>query len=175
MARKRTRANRRRRGQASGMSGSTLTGSALLSTVKGGSLIEIPLIPKAVTTLAGVAMLYEGIRWNSVSIMYKTSCSSQTAGMITVAWDMEPASKAQSRDHILKYGANINHAVTADTRNALNVPTAILNARRQYIISENADYDTCPLTVLAASSASPNTSVGEIWIRYNVTLIGQKA
>lgn len=174
--------NSRRRGRrgrnnfgGSSNDSATFSGISLLTSLVGGAKKTVSLRPSNISALAGVGALYEGIRWNSCSLVWKPACATTTSGMVSFAYDLNPKAPSQEREGIAKYHNSVSHAVSMETKNPLIIPSSVLSTRRTYILSALPAVTTenAPVGVLIANSSGTSTDVvGELWVRYNVTLTG---
>jgi len=92
--------------------------------------------------------------------------------MVSFAWDMSPGKVAVKRDTLVAYSSSVSHAVNTETKNPLVVPGSVLAARRMFAIDSDVNSTTCPLTLLVATDAASSSTVGELWIKYSVSLVG---
>lgn len=160
----------------------TLARSELLKVIKttsvktGASVIKI--IPSNFNLLNNIAGSFENVVFNKMHFYWKPAVGTTTNGM--VSYGIDYAFKAtESKDRLWCSGLtpNFSHAIWCDTSGRpLVVPTKSLKTRLKYIIdAEKSDDATFGQLLIAWDAGVENTTLGEIWCDYNITLSGTRA
>lgn len=129
--------------------------------------------------LAGLATSWERIVWHRMQVTWRPAVGATTDGMVAYAPDFNnPATSTSSpkRPTVVSSTPVRDHAIWQSTEaTPLVVPPAMLRSRAQFTLgaSDGNDAAPCSLT-LALTGGPPNKMVGELWVRYDVTLSGPR-
>lgn len=137
--------------------------------------------------LEGIARSYERIVWNRLEFSWRSAVGTTSDGIICygVNWE-SPAhetdpTKGPTRADVTSLFPVKDHPVWQSTDNSpLVLPVSMLQSRKHYIMRSIDLDDACPGSFqVNIQGAPPGTStkrktIGEIWVRYDVTLLGPR-
>lgn len=146
-----------------------------------------PLMKSAGTTatnflpwLAGLASSWERIIWHTLEVSWRPSVGTTTNGIIAygVDWDPKKADAAPTRAQVTSLTPVKDHPIWQATDSMpLRAARNMLQSRKHYILRGAELLDSCPGSILVSVINAPKdlSSLGELWCRYDVTLLGPKS
>lgn len=158
-----------------------LTRSELLTTVtlaanNTESLSHYEINPATLSFLKGVANAFERSKWHVLEFWYKPAVGTTYGGLVVFGVDWDFSGTAKSRADIAAYTPSYSCAAWSDSQTRpMRLPAGRLQSRMwfQHRASALVDKGPCRLWVgVSGQNTSSNTTVGEIWVRYRVELMG---
>lgn len=134
------------------------------------------LEPESLPWLKKLTPMFERVRWSRVSLGYRPTCGTQTAGWVAIGFDWGQQVKQLkdvTKTHIMNCTPNRDGpAYQAFT---INLPPSRLQSRLWYSCYSDGDTkpdveDRGPGTIAALASVD----AGELWVTYTVTLSGTR-
>lgn len=139
---------------------------------------HVDLVPDSFSYLANLAKSFEKSCWNDVEIFYKPAVGTTVGGLLTVGMDWDFVGEDVARNKLTGYTPNFTTAVWGDSQNrAMRLPRDKLQNLKWYL--HNSKVNTYQLRgpgkihwAVDASIASTAVTLGELHIRYSITLAG---
>lgn len=159
---------------------------------KGSLFASIPLNPtvpqKGTTTtffnwLSGLAKSYEMIVWHKLEVSWRSAVGTTQDGMVAYGIDWQVRDTAydpgqvQRRPAVTSLTPVKDHPIWQST-DAMPLRAAVkfLQSRKHYIMRSSEIVDTAPGSLLLSVMNGPaRKDVGELWVRYDVSLLGPKS
>lgn len=145
-----------------------------------GTSVYIPLVPmkdKSLSWLAKLSANFTQIVWHSCKIEYRPAVGINKDGSLTLGVEWNPGGNSTPTKAQVQC-LTPNFQVPVWQKKELTVPPSRLQSRKYYVFSgETSNSDSSPGDVLAYLSGSKPTAdvyYGDIWITYDVTLMGPK-
>lgn len=156
--------------------------AAVTTGDSGDATLSIPFNPVKSGTnfpwLSGLATSWERIVWVGVQISWRSAVGTTTDGTVCYAmdWDPRPANYGVTRSKVVSLTPVCDHPVWQSTDGRpMSLPRGMLQSRRHYILSSQDLDDAAPGSLLVAVQGAPaKKMVGEVWVRYSVTLLGPR-
>lgn len=129
--------------------------------------------------LSGIATSWERVQWHSLELSWRSAVGTTTDGLVTYSFDWNSptnSTTAPDRKTVTSNTPVADHPVwqTSD-RAALRAPASQLKSRHQFIMGSTDANDASPCSVILNVSGAPKKkNVGELWIRYDVTMAGPR-
>jgi len=154
----------------------------MITTAPGGTYGgAIPLNPiqskDQFSWLAGLATSWERIVWNRLAFSWRSAVGTTTDGLVAYGVDWEANTTVPTnRGQVAALYPVADHPVWQSTQNVpLVLPVAMLQSRRHYLLNEGDLADRCPGTLKIGVQGAPGAKVvGEIWVEYDVVMLGPK-
>lgn len=165
----------------------------LLATVRTGSTgdaagsvsVTIPIVPIPSSTdasafpwLSGIAASYERIVWNSLSFSWRSAVGTTTDGLVCygVNWESPTKAAKPTRAEVTSLMPVKDHPLWKSTdESPLHCPKGYLQSRRHYVMRSTDLDDSSPGSFqLSVINGPSGKDVGEVWISYDVTLLGPR-
>lgn len=132
--------------------------------------------------LSTLAKSFENIIWHSARIYWIPAVGTNFNGMITYGADYKFSAKKTTRKNISSFTPSASHPCWCDTTGkAITVPRSNLMSRRMYATSTTGSQDArdqAPFSLqygMDCDNLAADTTVGEFWMDYSVTLTGTSA
>lgn len=142
-------------------------------------LYTIQILPENLPWLKGLAKAFERYKWRSVSISWRPAVGTTTNGMVAYgcAWDV-PSESPPDRDAVVSLTPVNDHPVwQSSEKTPLRPPVSRLQSRPWYNLGGSDAFDRAPFSVqfaLSSTSAAKSSLVGELWVTYDIVLMGTK-
>lgn len=139
---------------------------------------HVDVVPASFAFLKGIGKSFERVRWDSMQFYYKPAVAMTFGGLISMGMDWDFATTDVTREKISSFTPNLTCACWKDTEaQPLVLPAARLQSRPWYLPNgDKVDWiDAGPGKLhWAVDTVAPKTAttVGEIWVRYRVTMQG---
>lgn len=129
--------------------------------------------------LSGIATSWERVQWHSLAISWRSCVGTTTDGSVAYAYDWNSPSsseKAPKRKEVTSSTPVFDHPIWQSTdARPLQAPPSQLRSRNQFIMGSTDSNDASPCSVILSVTGGPNNkNVGEIWIRYDVSMAGPR-
>lgn len=133
--------------------------------------------------LEGIARSYERIVWNRLEFSWRSAVGTTSDGIICygVNWESPGEKVIPTRADVTSLFPVKDHPVWQTTDNSpLLLPLNMLQSRKHYIMRSTDLDDACPGSLqVSIEGAPPGTkdkrkTIGELWVRYDVTLLGPR-
>lgn len=155
---------------------------SVVSSEVGDVKLCVPLNPAASKDnfpwLSGLSTSWERIVWHKLQFSWRPALGTTADGIITYAITWEPKLKtfAPDRSYVTSQTPVKDHAVWQATDTApLIARVALLQSRKHYIMSSGSLEDAAPGSlVLNVKGVANNKFLGELWARYDVSMLGPK-
>lgn len=130
--------------------------------------------------LSGLAASYERIVWHKLEVSWRPAVGTTESGIICYAvdWDPKDTGAAVTRPMVTSLTPVKDHPIWQATDSMpYRAPVGFLQSRKHYVMRATEIADTCPGSLLVSLENGPASKslVGELWIRYDVTLIGPRS
>lgn len=128
--------------------------------------------------MKGIAPCFERSRWQRCNIYYKPAVGTTYGGLVAYGadWNFSMEKDKVTRLIATSLTPNSTHAVWADTQpRPLRLPANLLNSRKFYNHNGAKGIDAGPARIVwsaTGTSGTKETTLGEIWCDYKVTLSG---
>lgn len=148
--------------------------------IKGQMVSYFELWPNRLAWLKGIAGNFDRYRWISVDIEYKPAVGTTANGLIAFGpdWDGGATETTYVREDVLAATPVCEVPVWQPAKLAL--PASKLQTRKEYRlrVQKNWDdvtqFDCFPCFLMVACTGTKDTSVGELWVHYNVEMFGTR-
>lgn len=129
--------------------------------------------------LSGLASSWERIVWHSLRISWRSNVGTMTDGSVAYGFDFNSPNNsktAPSRAEVVSFTPVADHPVWQSTdARTLACPGGMLRSRAQFIMGAADNNDAAPCSICLNVNGGPRSkTVGEIWIRYDVTMSGPR-
>lgn len=160
----------------------TIVRDELISTIttdaRGGhnSYVVLNPLTSSFPWLAGVSKSWERIVWHSASVSWRSMVGATKDGAVAYGADWTQKSSL-TRAGVTALQPVFDHPVWQSTdARPMVLPPALLKSRLHYSLDNGDTIDQAPCRIcINVSSAPANITVGELWLRYRVTLLGPRA
>lgn len=147
-----------------------------LDDTKTEQFFVVPLKPTAnnLPWLFGLTRSFDQVIWHSAVLTYRPCVGTNSSGIIVIGmdWNFSSNKDSMTRTHIQSCTPVTETPVYAPTR--LVLPRSRLQSRKSY--NTNAtDNDASPGQILAYMRAGKGIMCGDLWMEYDVTLMGTQA
>lgn len=144
---------------------------------------SISILPESTTWLKQLSQSFERYRWNSVQIFWRGATGTTFGGLMAMGVDWYGRKKLTAittikRSNVTGLTPVVDVPLYTDSQGKpLVLPKGLLQSRQWYGLGAEAseDLDKGPGNLVYAAKHDQTTGakfLGEIWIRYNVTLQG---
>lgn len=136
----------------------------------------IKIVPSSFTLLKGIATSFERTVWHNIAVYYKPAVATTFGGLVAygVDWTSKLTSDAD-RNKVCSLTPVLTHAAWMDSERApLRIPRGMLQSRKFYI-NGAPDEDAGPGAIVVSvdvSKVTAETAVGELWVFYDVEMLG---
>lgn len=128
--------------------------------------------------LHGLATSWERICWHGLRLSWRSAVGATADGMVCYGVDFNnpPTAKSADRETVVTMFPVHDGPVWQSTDSRpLSIPAHLLRTRAQYILGSADFKDAGPGSVrICVHGASASKMVGELWLHYDVTMIGPK-
>lgn len=155
-----------------------LLGTVSIKKTKDTAMGHFDLVPDSFTFLKGISKSFERVRWDKLHIFYKPAVGTTYGGLVSVGVDWDFAQTDVERSKISGFTPNQTCAAWADTESKpMVLPQSRLQSRLWYLPNGSADWpDKGPgklhWAATGTTSDKADTTVGEFWASYRVTMQG---
>lgn len=137
------------------------------------------LTPKSFSWLSNVARSFERCVFHSAQVYWRPAVGTNTDGMICYGVDWNWSAGTPTRETVVAKTPAFDHAVWQDTRKQpMILPASKLASRKEYLLDSAQTQDTGPGQIVYAAQSTvmdKEKFLGELWIRYDITLFGTKS
>lgn len=134
------------------------------------------IAPDQLPLLKNLTRSFERIRWESGSIFYKPAVGTTVGGLVAFGVDWDNSTIPTTRAAVAAFSPSKACAIWADTSaQPMVLPRSKLQGRLWYTPNTGETNSQTPGAVVWAVDGPANTTVGEFWFKYTVTLAGTRA
>lgn len=149
----------------------------LLITLKG-ETASATLKPLNFPWLKNIAKAFDRVSWHGAKVFYRPSVGATTSGSVAIGVDWDSNTATLTYENVAAMTPFTDGAVWQPL--TLVLPRNKLMSRKEYVITPNkdkdSDFDLSPgYLCVAADGAPSNTTLGHVWIEYDLTLFGTVA
>lgn len=134
------------------------------------------IVPDSFAFLKSLSRSFERLRWNTLEFYYKPAVGTTWGGLVSMGVDWDSKGEDWTRLKISSLTPNQSCAAWSDTQTRpLRLASSRIQGRLWYTPHTGDAVDKGPGRVAWAIDGTQSTSqttVGEIWARYSVTLAG---
>lgn len=149
----------------------------MLTEVKGdsaGGFVVLKPSANNMTFLHNLANCFTEIKYHSMSIHYVSSVGTTVSGLMTCGFKAGSIVTAAETSVTKVAALSPSLSLPVWNKGSMNIPKDRLMTRRTYVIADTT-IDSTPGSLLWLCSAAKDTTVGALWVTYDVTLLGPKA
>lgn len=170
----------RKRGVAQEDGSMTVSREELLVAVTGnGTEVSgsIDLKPDSFSWLKNVANSFERITWHQCQIYWKPAVGTSVNGLVVYGVDWNSKTPATLTRAIIQAMTPVcDHPLWQDNRGRpLILPVSKLMTRKEYSLQSDVKPDSQPAILSYHVASSDKMFLGEIWIKYRVTMFGTRS
>lgn len=147
--------------------------------------LTFPIVPIASSAaagtfpwLSGIAASYERIVWHSLSFSWRSAVGTTTDGLVCYGmnWESPNSKVVPTRADVTSLMPVKDHPIWKSTDDCpLVCPVSYLQSRKHYVMRSGDLDDACPGSLqLAVANGPSGKTVGEVWVSYDVTLLGPR-
>lgn len=134
--------------------------------------ISLLIHPDSFAFLKNLSKSFEMVRWNSVSIRYVTALGSTEGGLISIGFKPNPEATGYNRVQVMAMTPSLSCVCHSNSRR-LVVPKDKLQPVKWFYLKAGAQEDKEPGSFgIVVDSSKKSTTIGELWVDYDVTLSG---
>lgn len=117
---------------------------------------------------------FERIVWHRATITYRPAVGTTKDGLVKFGadWTSTRQDSAATSEYITACTPFVSGPVWQCL--TVNLPASQLQSRKQYILTSSDKSDQSPCTILCMSTPKGTTTMGELWVTYDVTLSGTR-
>lgn len=149
----------------------------LLDTVKTTTnqyIASVILHPDKLPWLGALAKGFDRIKWHRAKIIWRPSVGAMESGSIAIGIDWDSNAAALDYKNTVALTPVMDSPVWQST--TLPLPSGKLQTRKEYHIRKDtneSDYDKAPgYALIVTEGAKQNTTIGHVWLEYDVSLFG---
>lgn len=134
---------------------------------------HIDLLPDSFPFLKSVFRSFDQYRFEKLQVYYKPVVGTTTGGAVAFGMDWDWASTDVLRVNISSFTPNCSTAAWQDTESRpLILPLSRLQTRAWYMPRATEYVDKGPGKIHFAADGPASTTLGELWVRYQVVMAG---